>query len=332
MAFEVRSTGGNSSDRPQVNWSEMNNEVVEIAGLQQPETLIGIVAGIYDVGIQPQPDAQFESKLTLDEEAAEIAKDPTIRFEDLKDYQDGGKIKRYKLKPVKPAQSVVLAIDFPDIMVDKGKYFGNSDPKPLRLLLGGEFTPSGGKTIAAKPLALTVRKNDKTNNQWSFPFNHTLYKMAVAAKIVNQGEPFVPNDIDKLLGKALQFKAQVFLNDGKYYTEKCAFAASLSRGQVVPQYDQSLVHMIQFNADNSADALKQVRASVKNTMRNASDFEGSKIKNQIGEGFVKDNSPKTTTSLADDQDDDSSNVADISSSFDDDVPFAPISKLMTHCI
>lgn len=293
MAFGVRSTGSNNSnsDRPQVNWEALNKDIVETAGLQDVETIVGIVAGIYDVGVQPQPDAQYLWEGTEEEEAEEIKKDPSVKFEDLKDYQDGGKIKRYKLKPVKPAQSVVFAIDLPDVIVDKGIHFGNSDPKPLRLLLGGEFTPAGGKTIAAKPQALTMRKNDKTNNKWSMPFNSTVYKMAVAAKIIKQGEPFVSSRVDELLGKAMQFKVQVFLNDGKYYTEKCAFAASLSRGQVVAEYDESLLHMIQFDEDNSEDALKQLRASVKNTMRNSTEFETSKIKDQIGEGFKKDDAP-----------------------------------------
>lgn len=292
MAFAVRSTGSNNSnaDRPKMSkeqWEDLNKYVVETANLQQPETLVGIVSGIVDVGVQPQPDAQYLFTGTPAEEVVEIEKDPTCRFEDLKDYQDGGKVKRYKLKPVKAAQSVVFAIDFPDIMLDKGKFFGNSDIKPLRLLLGGEFTPAGGKTIAARPAPLSVRKNDKTNNQWSMPFNSTIYKMAVAAKLIAQGEAFLPERVDELLGKALQFKVQVFLNDGKYFTEKCAFAAGLSRGQVAPAYDQSLLHMIQFNDDNKPEALKQLRASVKNTMRNATDFNESKVKDQIGDGVFK---------------------------------------------
>jgi hypothetical protein len=293
MAFKTRSTGGgNSSDRPNVDYAAMNKEIVETAKLEQPETLVGYLAGIYDVGVQPQPDAQYLFTGTAADEEAEIAKDSSVYFKDLKDYQDGGKVKRYKLKPVKPAQSVVFAVDFPDVIVDKGKYFGNSDPKPLRLLLGGEFTPSGGKTVAAKPQALTIRKNDKTNNKWSMPFNSTIYKMAVATKLINQGDPFLPERIDELLGKAMQFKAQVFLNDGKYFTEKCAFAASLSRGQKEPEIDKSLLHIIQFDEDNSEEALKQLRASVKNTIRNASDFEGSKIAAQIGEGFKKEETKK----------------------------------------
>ena len=292
MAFEVYSTGSNDNaqDRPKVDWAGMNADIVETAGLQEVETIVGKIAGIYDVGIQPQPDAQYEWTGTPEEEAEETAKDPNVYFEDRKDYQDGGKVKRYKMKPVKAAQSVVFAIDLPQVIVDKGKWFGNSDPKPLRLLLGGEFTPAAGKTIAAKPQALTMRKNDKTNNQWSMPFNSTVYKMAVAAKLIKQGDPFLPNRLDELLGKTMQFKVQVYLKDGKYYTEKCAFAASLSRGQAEPEYDESLLHMIQFNVENKEEDLKQLRNSVKNTMRNAENFAESKIKDQIGEGVAKSES------------------------------------------
>lgn len=287
MAFSVRSTGSNNSnsDRPKVDYDAMNKAIVEAANLQEVETLVGVISGVYDVGIQPQPDAQFEWKGAAEEEAAEIEKDPSVRFEDLKDYNDGGKVKRFKLKPVKPAQSVVFVIDLPDVVVDKDVWFGNSDPKPLRLLLGGEFNVNG-KNVAAKPQALTMRKNEKTNNQWTMPFNSTTYKMAVAAKLIKQGEAFLPDRVDELLGKAMQFKVQVYLKDGKYYTEKCAFAASLSRGQAVPEFDPALLHMIQFDADNYEADLKQLRASVKNTMRNASDFAESKIKDQIGEGTV----------------------------------------------
>lgn len=325
MSFNVRSTGSNqsSSDRPNVDWAAMNAEVVEVAQLQQPETMVGIISGIYDVGIQPQDDAAIEWKGTPEQEAEEVAKNPNTYFEDMKDYQDGGKIKRYKRFPVKAAQSVVFAVDLPEVIVDKGKYFGNSDPKPLRLLLGGEFTPSGGKTIAARPFPLSIRKNDKTGNQWSIPFNNTIYKMALAAKLVTQGQPFLPDRIDELLGKAMQFKVQVFLNDGKYYTEKCAFAASLGRSQTAPEYDSSLLHIVQFDVDNEEAALKQLRASVKNTMRNASDFEGSKIQAQIGDAAPSSSKPeeKKHEPVKQDNVPQQSSSSDVPDNIDDDIPF-----------
>ena len=285
MAFGVYKSNGSESSGSDVDFEAMNKHIVETAALQQPETLIGFISSIVDVGIQEQEDGKMESDLSEEQEveavAAAEAKGEKVYFETLFDYESK-KDKRYRRFPLKAAQCVVVTVDFPDIMVDKGQFFGESEPKPLRLLMGGEFQPSGSKRIAAKPLALNVRKNEKTNNKWSMPFNHTLYKMAVAAKIVNQGDPFVPDRIDELLGKALQFKAQVYMKDDKYFTEKCAFAAGLARGQKEPVVDQSLLSMIQFKEENAEDQLKMLRASIKNTMRKAANFADSKIKDQIG--------------------------------------------------
>jgi hypothetical protein len=117
----------------------------------------------------------------------------------------------------------------------------------------------------------------------------SLYKMAVAAKIINQGEAFLPQDADKLLGKTLQFKAQVFFNkgnDGKqYYTEKLAFAAGLARGQVEKEVDST--YLIQYNQENDPQALKELRKHVVNTIENATNYvnqetgEPSAIKRQL---------------------------------------------------
>ncbi len=320
MAFGVRKSSGSESGSD-VDFEAMNKHIVETAKLEQPETLIGFISSIVDVGIQEQEDGKMESDLTEEQEAEVIAaaevKGEKAYFETLFDYE-AKKDKRYKRFPLKAAQCVVVTVDFPDIMVDKGQFFGESEPKPLRLLMGGEFQPSGSKRIAAKPLALTVRKNEKTGNKWSMLPNHTLYKMAVAAKIVNQGDPFMPENIDKLLGKALQFKAQVYMKDDKYFTEKCAFAAGLARGQAEPKVDESLLSMIQFNEENSEAHLKMLRASIKNTMRKASDFAESKIKDQIGE----DSSSNSASSIPRADKPKAEKKAPVEvPAYDDDIPF-----------
>lgn len=329
MAFNSYSNNREESnaDRPQVDWEALNKYVVETAGLQEETTLVGTISSLIDLGIQPQEDAKLEWTGTPEEEAAEIEKNSNTYFEDLYDYQDK-KTKRYKRFPVKPAQSVALTIDFGDILLDKSQYFGQEAGTflPLRLVLGGEFTPSGGQKIVAKPLSLVVRKNDKTNNQWSIPFNNTLYKMAIAGKVIEKGQPFLPENLDKLVGLNLQFKAHVYFKDDKYYTEKCAFVGALARGQVATPIDKSLLSVIQFTETNDEQSIKNLRASIKNTIRKASNFEGSKIAEQIGEGFKKDDSKQATTnnnSLNDDQDDDSSSDFDFPTDddFNSDIPF-----------
>ncbi len=297
MGFSTRTnTQASSENRPKVDWAALDKYVVETAGLQNEEVLTGVISGVYDLGIQEQEDAKLEWKGTEEQEREEIAKNGNTYFEDLYDYESKS-TKRYKRYPQKPVQSVAFSVDFPDILIDKSPFFGGEpNPKPLRLILGGEFVLKGGTKIVAKPFPLVARKNDKTNNKWSFPFNSTIYKMAAAAKLVNQGEPFVPQDVDKLLGVALQFKARVFFKDG-FYNEKCSFSAGLARGMKAPDFDSSILQLVQFDKDNEEDQLKQLRISVRNTMARASDYEGSKLQEQLLKLFPNSraNTPQNAT-------------------------------------
>lgn len=292
--FDVYAAGqSESTNKVQVDWKALNEYVVETANIQGEEVIVGVISGLIDVGIQKQEDAKMESKLTPEEEAEEIAKNPNTYFETLFDYENKKDV-RYKRWPVKDQQSVVLMVDFPEILIDKAPFFGGeSNPQPLRMVLGGEFIPyKGADKVAAKPLALTIRKNDKTNNQWSMPFNSTPYKMASAAKLVNKGEPFVPSDIDKLLGQAFQFKVTLGFNDKGYYNEKCAFAAGLGRGQTPPAYDDSIIHIVQFKHENEEADLKQLRASIRNTMKKATNYEGSLVQQALDKLFPYNASSK----------------------------------------
>lgn len=294
MAFGVRVNSQQSSEnKTKVDWEGLNKYVVETCQLQNEEVLTGIISGVYDLGVQEQEDAKQEFKGTEEDERAEIAKSGDVYFETLMDYESKTE-KRYKRWPQKPVQSVAFSVDFLDVMLDKAPFFGQeSNPKPLRLLLGGEFVLSGGTKIVAKPQPIVIRKNDKTNNVWSFMPNSTIYKLAVGTKVISAGQPFTGDMIDQLLGKAAQFKVRVFFKDG-FYNEKCAFAAGLARGSKAPEVDQSLLHIIQFDADNKEEDLKQLRVSVRNTMVRAKDYAGSKLQKQLDTIFKSNASGSTT--------------------------------------
>lgn len=294
MAFSTRVNSQQSSEnKVQVDWAAYNKYIVDTCNLQNDEVLTGVISGVYDLGIQEQEDAKVEWKGKPEEEAAEVAKGNY--FEDLMDYESKT-VKRYKRWKQKPVQSVAFAVDFMDVILDKSPFFGGeSDPKPLRLLLGGEFVLTGGTKIVAKPQPIVIRKNDKTGNQWSFMPNSTIYKLAVGTKLINSGEPFTGDKIDQLLGKSAQFKVRVFLNKDGYLNERCAFAAGLARGMNPPQFDQSLLHIVQFDVDNKDEDLKQLRVSVRNTMARASDYAGSKLEAQLSKLFPSNKQPTTTT-------------------------------------
>lgn len=343
MAFGTRTNQPTGGDRPQVDFDALNKYVVETAALQQRETLVGIVSMLVDLGEQEQEDAEVKFTGTEEDEMQEIAKNPNTYFKDGFD-QETKKPARMKCWPQKPVQCVAIAVDFPDILIDKGQFFGESKPLPLRIWMGGQFYLPGTGMIVGKMLPLKWANLDKTRQtkKFSLAQTNTLYKMALGAKIIQPGEVFEPTRIDELLGKALQFDAQIFFKESKgkqYYTEYVKFASGLGRGQAVPELPFEPM-MIQFNEENPDEAIKDLRAHVVNTIKRALDYDNSLIKEQIervrgtrqegGDAPAKAETPQRNTPAPAPQ------PAAADDSFDDDIPFAPIGlqegKFFLHMI
>lgn len=332
----------NQSNKPTVDFDALNKYVVETCGLQQPETLLGVVSVMVDLGTQKQNDAEYDldatdKDLTIEQltekYALEIHEGRIRKFDKSYDSKTKSWVVR-KFVPQQDRQSIVYAVDFPDIMLDKGKFFGEEEGKnlkPLRLWIGGQYWNKHLEKMLVQnviPLKVKNLAEEGQPKKWSMATNSSIYKMAVAAKLIKQGEAFLPQDADKLLGKTLQFKAQVFFNKGKdgkqYYTEKLAFAASLARDQVEKQVDNT--YLIQFNQPNDPQALKELRKHIVNTIENATNYvnqetgEPSAIAKQFAElrsgnqattsetpeqPVVKQSTPKVTTPTVPDNTDDS---------------------------
>lgn len=286
MSFQVYGANKTeSASKSEVDFDALNKYVVETAGLQDRETVVGVISMIVDLGEQDLPDAETLFTGTEEDERHEIAKNPNTYFKDGIN-QDTKKPARFKCWPQKPQQCVAFAVDFPDIIIDKGQFFGDSKPLPLRLWMGGQYyLPSKGMVVQ-RPTPLRYTNLDKTRKTkvWSLAQNSLPYKMAVAAKLIKAGEAFLPERIDELLGKAFQFTAQVFMKPGKegkeYYTEYVNFAAALGRGQTAPELPFEPM-LVMFNAENEPKAIQEIRNHVVNTIKGANNYEGSKIKEQI---------------------------------------------------
>lgn len=291
MAFDAYSEtkGGNvAAQESKVDWDAMNKYVVETANLQQRETLVGYIAGIVDLGTQALEDAEVQFDGSPEKEAEIIADKPNTYFKDGIDPVSKKPV-RLKCWPQDPAQCVTLAIDFPDVMLDKGQFFGDEDaePKPLRLWLGGQFYLKDVGMVVGRPIPLKFGNIAPKGSKavWSFKPNHTLYKMAVGAKLVEAGKPFMPKDIDSLIGVALQFEAQVFFKEGKgkqYYNEYVAYKTGLGRGQVAPT-PVTPAFMIQMNKPNVKEAVAELRSHVINTVKRASNYPGSVLETELNE-------------------------------------------------
>jgi len=334
MAFEVYGAG--KTDTPQksdVDFDAINAYVVETAGLQNRETMVGVISMIVDLGEQNLPDAENTFTGNAAEEAEQIAAKPDTYFKDGFDH-DTKKNVRLKCYPQKPQQCVAFAVDFPDILVDKGQFFGDSTPLPLRMWLGGQFYIQGSGMVVGRPTPLKYTNLDKTRKTkvWSLGQLTLPYKMAVASKLIKAGEPFLPDRVDELLGKALQFTTQIYFkagkNDKKYYTEYINFAAATGRGQAIPTLVGEPM-LVQFNVDNGKDAIKNMRNHVVNTIKCANNYEGSPIQAQIEEvrgGKPAESAPATPAPVAAKPaaapvKQAAPQPAEDFDSFDDDIPF-----------
>ena len=121
MAFRTTNIAkSDNSTKVEVNYDELNKYVIESAGLQERENLIGYISGIVDLGEQNQNDAEVIFTGSSEEEQAEIEKNPNTYFEDGFDPVSKKQV-RYKKWPQRPVQCVAIAVDFPDIMIDKGR-------------------------------------------------------------------------------------------------------------------------------------------------------------------------------------------------------------------
>lgn len=293
MSFEVYgSASSNKSSETKIDYDALNRYVVETCQLENGETLPGYISSIVDLGTQNLPDAEYVFDGDEEAEVDEIAKDERVYF---KDGYDNEKKKPCRLKcvPQRPIQCVAISVDFPEIVLDKGQFFGNSSPKPLRLWLGGQYYLQGKGMVIARPTALKVVNLDKTKKtkQWSFSPLHVLYKLAVSAKLIKPGEAFLPNDIDKLLGTSHQFNVQIFMKKGKdgkeYFNENIKLVGALGRGQTAPEIVDPAI-LVQFNKKNSPEGLKMLRSHVINTIKQASNYEGSMLQKQLEEGKQED--------------------------------------------
>ena len=311
MGFKVTATATTSTntDRPQVDFDQLNQYTVDTAECEQPETLNGVVVGIIDLGNQKLPDAEYDvdsgdESLTVEEltdkYSADIESGKISKFDIVKDWSTRPpKEVIKKFVPQKDRQCITYAVDFMDIMLDKSQFFGEkSEPKPLRLYFGGQYYNTFSKKMMVQnllPLKITnIAKDPKNDKVWSLNPKSQLHKMAVAAKLINTGDAFLPDRIDELLGKTLQFKVQIGFNekgDKKYYFEKMSFLGSIQKKD--KPFEDVSTFLIQMDEENDPEALKQIRKHLLNTMECATNFEGSALQKQLLEvrpNSFKDNS------------------------------------------
>lgn len=330
----TQTSGG---ERKEVKWDDLNAHVIEAAGTaNKARSIPGVISGVYDLGEQnredaaiPVTDVQFRKQYPTFDGSPEQqrvviaanAKKENMRFEEV----DGVLNFRYTQKPV---QQVAIAVDFPQVIVDKGQFFGTSNPLPLRMLLNGEFSLSDGIKIVGRPYSISETKHDLGGNKsaWAFAKNNGLHKLADAVEILDANKLFTKNRIGELLGKVALFQFRVYMKPSKkdpsklYFTEEIKLSGVIPEGISAPAIPEGILHGVNLYGQNDPEAVKQLRLCVKNTIKQANNYEASDIK-----PLLDAQAGGTAQSTPQPKSDDTAPVlvanTNIEPNLDDDVPF-----------
>lgn len=316
-------SGGNSetpSDYVKIDWDKVNQEQVDLFGTQdKARSRVGIISGITDLGIQEVENGHKKSEVAPEDEADFIEKNPTNWFEDFINPKTK-QVERHVFWPQKPQRAVAITVDYPQFEYDWGGEIGK---KPLRFLLNGEFIPKGGKgsdVVVGRTYDLKETTKDFAP-RWSLATNSLLYKLAVATEVIKAGEPFTKAEIGKLIGKPALFEARLWM-DGGYKQEKITFKGEVPEGMAVPDFDESILYFITLDGENDAEHVKQLRRSVRNTIKRSVSYADSKLKEQFGDVVEGNYKANTSEPVQDVPLDEPVGVAEVSKTIDpNDPPF-----------
>lgn len=308
----TKTTTTEGGSKKEVDWDKLHEHIISAAGTEKKARSIpGVISGIYDLGEQNRGDAEIdvddaEFRKKFPEYDGSDSSKKLIASKRNGSYFKDEAGKTFYCYPQKAVQQVAIAVDFPQILVDKGQFFGKSNKLPLRMLLNGEFSINKER-IVGKPFSIVEKKYD--DGVWAFAKNNGLHKLADAVEILDERGYFTKDRIGELLGKVALFKMRVWMKpaktgDKKFFTEEISLSGPIPEGVNVPEYDESILHGVNLYGENDEESVKQLRLCVKNTIARANNFEGSDIQKMLeklsgnsgSSGGSQNHSPKPAAS------------------------------------
>lgn len=325
MAFtKTASTANNNTPTfsKKVDWDAFNRHVEEkILGATDngsSTNQVCFISGIVDTGIQPSANPYTEydladpikDKVNYEKQERLLAKD----FGCIKDEEKG----KFYI-PKKPSDSILMFVDFPDIMIDYGKFFGEgSELKPYRTLLLGEWD---------RVAQVATLNPDKTNGYY-----HTsvIYKVAKAAGLFKDKLP-ADFDLGKLLGAVFTVDITVKRggNEGQFLNVRVNNVASKHKAIPVPEHNV-VPFGISMDGGNDEEALKQIylKSAVIKRLEMAQGWESSGLKKEIDALLAKDSNqqseqkePTSDQPEPEEKQEETSPEGVDDNFFDDDIPF-----------
>lgn len=268
--------GGNGGGG-NIDWEGLNEHVAfsvqDQLGCKQgsPEPAWGVISGIVDYGkhqdeLREEPLIQPNDKSGNEWRESLVQKGKAEVFD-----KNGVEFFRYQAPE---RQEVGIFVDFLECTVDKGQFFGDSNPAPYRVLVGTYF-----KGVPAQPKKVEGYCNSK--NTWVFGDRSYFTNLAKAAGLEGIEDGFPQARLLELIGQKMLFNVETYINDAGFLQEKVTSPSKPMRGAVAPEYNEDLLFYVGMQEQNTDQDVKFLPKPVKEYIKSASDYEGSVIQKQL---------------------------------------------------
>jgi hypothetical protein len=302
-------TNNNSQRQSNIDWDGYWEYIAEQLGGEGTHSLIGVPTNIYELGMQEQQEQVLPwDATTQNNQGWRLEKyedgNPKDKSAHLEQRMYKRQMQECLVYTPQPVAQAAVAVDFMEVMIDRSKFFGDSEkPSPFREIIGKNgFVPAGmrGKgNYIVKPFNLrhinVNRQKDGAAPHYAIAKNGMLYNMAEWAGVLDGNNNFHIEEIGKLIGKPLNFDVEVkwerWTKDGserKKLVINVKPASKLSPrdkkyfdDEIAPKIDESSFGMLLFKGKNDENTIKMMRKEVYTTMSFALNWDESDLKSQI---------------------------------------------------
>lgn len=265
--------GGGGSNISAEEWSEWNDYlesvVNEATNDGEDMNQVCFISGIIDSGTQPaqKPYTVYDE---AEEGSPESHKQSKLLEADFGCYVEDGKF----YIPNKPMDSVLLLVDFPEVMVDYNKHpsvkDGNGEVKPYRALLAGE------RDGVAQVTYLTPREQGYSSKS-------RIAKLSKATGCT-KGNPSKDFDIGELLGQPFTMDIECSRggNENQFLNIKVSNPSSKHKAIPVPEHNVEPFGIMMDGGNEEKDLIQiAYKRAIINRLEMAEEWENSELKKEL---------------------------------------------------
>lgn len=299
MGYQVKADP-RSEEQGSVDWDKWHEHVTTQLKCEKAKTRKGTIVGIYHFGKQAQPPTEYLLDPSNEIQSNNLANSEKTgsRVVRKETFYDNGKTLKdvdVVVTPVKDWESFSYVVEFSKFQVNKGEFFEGIEEgeKPFQILLAHPWFFEGkldDRNVVTYQRLPTKKNFKDAQGRWSYKNTNNIYKMALAAELIEAGDPFHYDQRGDLLGKTFQFSLQVGKNKGGYFNTAIKYVGGLSEDDEAPVVDPDDIFGLDFDSPNPPEAIKalhpQADRVLLNTLRTAVNFEGSKIQADLLEHGV----------------------------------------------